>query len=273
MTYITHEHIHQLISLESGIKYNEPPTEGKDPFVVVEHESPILISAPHGARTYRNKDNQKNWHEEDEYTAGMALLLGEICSVSVIATNCKNNDYDPNFTPDLNVPYKQMVGHLIQKHHIRFVIDLHGAALHSSTLEPQQTIDLGLRQKEAGINPSMAAVHIEKLEKLLLNTDNLCDPSCFVVGRNKYAGIGKGTIITYASQQKISGTERNVQAVQIEMKPQVRIAKRFSTATFYQSFGPFQAKNENVIHMVQSLASFIDYLRNAPSRSDQGEGE
>lgn len=259
MTLITPEHINRLINLESGINYDKPPLEGKEPFIVIENDAPVLISAPHGARTFRNNKEQV-WHEEDEYSAGMTLLLGELCSVPVIATHCRNNSYDPNYTPDVSVSYKQALGRLIQQHNVRFVIDLHGAALHSEKLDPKQTIDLGFRQNGNGDEPSIKITHIEKLESLLMDTGKF-DASCFVVGRNKFPGAWKGTVITFAASQKIPATGKKVQAIQIEMKPQVRIANRYPTATLYKSCGPYQAQAENVMHMLQSLVDFIDYLK------------
>lgn len=255
---ITADHISQLIHLESEVRYNESPRNG-NPFVVVEHNSPVLLSAPHGARTFRNNKEQI-WHEEDEYTAGMALFLGHHCGVSVIATNFRNDIYDPNYTVDLQVPYKRELLSLIKKHHIRFVIDLHGAALNSNFLAPQQTIDLGLRQRTGTEDPSMDIAHVEILERMLLDPNNQFDPDCFVVGRNKLAGAGDGTVITFASEQVIEGTKLHVQALQIEMKPQVRVAYRFPTATLYTSCGPYSARIENVIHMLQALVNFIEYL-------------
>ena len=260
MTLITAEHINRLINLESGINYDTPPLEGKEPFMVIENNAPVLISAPHGARTFRNNKEQV-WHEEDEYTAGMALLLGELCSVPVVASIFRNDAYDPNYTSNENVSYKQALGRLIQKYRVRFVIDLHGAALYSEKLDPKQTIDLGLRQSEKDSEPSMEMTHVEKLESLLSDTGTQCDASCFVVGRNKFPGAGNGTVITYAVDQKNPATGKNVQAIQIEMKPQVRIANRFPTATLYKSCGPYQAQIENMSHMLQSLIVFINYLK------------
>ena len=260
MTPITTEHINRLINMESGINYDTPPLEGKESFIVIENDAPVLISAPHGARTFRNNKEQV-WHEEDEYTAGMALLLGELCSVPVITSTFRNDAYDPNYTSNENVSYKQTLCRLIQKFHVRYVIDLHGAALYSEKLDPKQTIDLGLRQSEKGSEPSMEMAHVEKLESLLSDTGTQCDASCFVVGHNKFPGAGEGTVITYAVSQKNPATGKNVQAIQIEMKPQVRIANRFPTATLYKSCGPYQAQTENVMHMLQSLVAFIDYLK------------
>ena len=251
--------IDDLIRIESGIHYAELPPDGVEPYIFEDRNAPVLISAPHGAVTYRN-NSKEIWHEEDEYTAGMALLLGQICKVPVIATHYKNASYDPNHNVDENIGYKQILKCLIETYGVRFVIDLHGAALMSRTLEPQQTIDLGLRQRNDSDKPSMDGTHIQELERLLENTDLVCDSECFVTRRNKFPGAGKGTVITFATSLTMAGTQRPVQAVQIEMKPQVRVAHRFTSASLFASCGPYDANPACVLHMIQSLAEFIEYL-------------
>jgi hypothetical protein len=91
--------VDRLIQTESFVNYNNPPPPETQPFVVVKRKSNILISAPHGCRTFRNRNGQ-TWHDEDEYTAGMALLLGELCRVNVIATLWRTDDSDPNDTKE-----------------------------------------------------------------------------------------------------------------------------------------------------------------------------
>ena len=259
MTKITLAHVEQLIELEASVRYDEPPPADKEPFIVKEGNFPILVSAPHGAKTFRNKV-QEVWHEEDEYTAGMALLLGEICDVSVIATIFKNVKYDPNYVRNDDIPYKQSVSDLIKDYGVKFVIDLHGAALHSATLEPKQTIDLGFRGKRAH-ERSMDLEHIQHLEGLLKPNIERCDPTCFVVDRNKFPAHGKGTITSFVFNNFGLPTKYKVQAIQIEMKPQVRVAHRFPTATLYKSCGSFDANPDCVICMLQALVDFIEYLK------------
>jgi len=97
--------IEQLIKIEAGIHYFEFPLPGQSPFTVVQRESPIILSAPHGAMTFRDT-HKEIWHEEDEYTAGMALLLSEICNTSVIATTWRTEDSDPNEHGEERSAYK-----------------------------------------------------------------------------------------------------------------------------------------------------------------------
>ncbi|MDY6878343.1 MAG: hypothetical protein SWK90_19355 [Chloroflexota bacterium] len=258
MIQITPEHIQRLVQIESEIHYNEAPPPSENPFVVVRRDSPVLLSAPHGARTYRNNRKEK-WHEEDEYTAGMALLLSELCGTSAIATTWRIDDYDPNW--DQSCAYKDAMDALIREKHIRYVIDLHGAALHSVKLARAQTIDLGFRS-EKETERSMDQQQVKVLENYLRVMDNSCDPACFVVGRNRFAAKESRTITTFAYSQPVPGTQDRVQAIQIEMKPQVRIAHRFTTATLYKSCGSYDADPNCIVHMLQALASFIEYLKN-----------
>jgi hypothetical protein len=261
MTEITREHINRLIEIESIVRYDELPPSGQVPFLVNNRQSSILLSAPHGAKTYRNSKKEV-WHEEDEYTAGIAQLLGELCDVSVIATIFKNEKYDPNFTDNIEIAYKKEIASLIMEKdtEVKFVIDLHGAALNSPTLSPQQTIDLGFRSEEDK-ERSITNEHIEQLEVCLQNTGETCTPDCFVVGRNRFSASSPGTITSFVFNNFGLQKEHKVQSVQIEVKPQVRIAHRFPTAMLYKSCGQYAADPNCVMHLLQSLVEFIEYLK------------
>lgn len=259
MIDITQDYIDRLIALESQVHYSTQPPVGEESFTVIDRASPILISAPHGARTFRNNSDEV-WHEEDEYTAGIAQLLGEICEVSVIATVFQNHQYDPNNVRDDNVAYKQAIQSLIESSGVKFVLDVHGAALKSSKLATNQTIDLGFRSKSIQ-ERSMNEEHILKLEHLLEATENKCDPDCFVVGQNKFPGRGRGTITTFVFCCFGLDTNQKVQSVQIELKPQVRVIRRFPTASLYKSCGEYEADQKCVMHLLQALANFIHYLK------------
>ena len=259
MVEIIPEHIERLIALEAQVNYGKQPPDGEESFTVIDRASPILISAPHGSRTFRNNSNEI-WHEEDEYTAGIVQLLGDICEVSIIATVFQNNQYDPNNVRDDNVAYKQTIRSLIEDSGVNFVLDIHGAALNSPTLASSQTIDIGYRN-DSNQERSMNEDHILKLEQFINATENKCNPDCFVVGRNKFPGRGRGTITTFVFCCFGLDTNQNVQSVQIELKPQIRVAQRFPTATLYKSCGEFRADPDCVMHLLHSLTNFIIYLK------------
>jgi hypothetical protein len=215
-----------------------------------------MLSAPHGAITYRDAEEEV-WHEEDECTAGMALLLNELVQIAVIAMVRKSSGYDPNFTPECS--YKDELRRLVQEGGIQYVIDLHGAALFSPKLDPEQTIDLGLRNRDPA-KYSMNENHVRTLENLLQATDGNYDPNCFLVKRNKLPAKRDGTVTAFASKLNVAGQDKSVQAIQIEMKPQVRVARRLQTASLYQGCGLYEAHPQCIMHMLQALANFTDYL-------------
>ena len=254
---VTDRHLRLLRKIEAGVHYDEPPPAGQKPFVVKDGAGCVMLSAPHGARTYRNSSGEI-WHEEDEYTAGFALLLSEILRIPAIALMSRSNAYDPNHTTDCE--YKQVMRQRIQDKGIRYVIDLHGAALHSRALDDDQTIDLGLRSKDAS-NYSLNRVHVDRLTRLLLccaRDAGLRD--CFVVRKNNFPAKDPGTITSFASAIPVAGTDQLVQAVQIEMKPQVRVLERMRGASLFPSCGPFSAKAACVRLMLQTLVDFVHYL-------------
>lgn len=160
--------IQQLISIETHVHYAEPPPPGVEPFIAIIRNSPILISAPHGTRTFRN-NSKEVWHEEDEYTAAMALLISQRSDTSVIANIWRSDLCDPNEHDEERCNYKRR-----------------------------------LRER------------------------------------------------------------LRIQAVQIEMRPSVRVPLRRTDASSYIKYGPFSAPPDKVIAMIQALEDFVGYLKQLP---------
>ena len=52
---MTQDMIERLMEIEAGVRYSQPPGPGESPFVVVRRNSAVILSAPHGAVTYRGK--------------------------------------------------------------------------------------------------------------------------------------------------------------------------------------------------------------------------
>lgn len=242
---ITPEHVSRLIAIESGVHYVEPPLPGRNTFVAITRPSPVLLSAPHGAMTYRN-DGKEVWHDEDEYTAGMALLLGEICQTPVMATIWRNEKEDPNYHKVAQSSYKQTLTQIVQDGGIQWVIDLHGASPVTPRMKPLRWVDLGTRKTM----PSLAAVHRERLKRLL---EDQLGPGR--VSHNGFpAEVNDRTITAYSH-----GT-LGISAVQVEMKPCVRVAFRRTDATLFAKEGPFSAEMDHIVGVMQALAHFITYL-------------
>jgi len=242
MVTITQEHLERLVQIESHIHYGELPPPEVLPFVVTERNSRVVLSAPHGARTFRNSAKQR-WHEEDEYTAGMALLLSELCYTSVIATTWRMDNADPNDTQVCD--YKNALRDLAQNQGIRFLIDLHGAAQDCAKV-PHSWVDLG-----TGVGRSQSMTPAQLREFKFCIQRRLGNGT---VSHNKWRAAGTGCVRTF------SWNSLHVRAVQVEMKPCVRVPIRRTDASSFASRGPYSAAPDQVIGMMQALADFIDYL-------------
>ena len=249
MVKITERHIQRLIQIESQVHYSTPPDPPKLPFVIIERNSPVLISAPHGAICLRNDQNEL-WHEEDEYTAGMAILLGELCSTSVIASTWKTIDSDPNYHFEKRSFYKQEIRRLIEYKNIKWVFDLHGASSNSPTLDNDVIIDFGTRKKHKSFNPETLKILKEKIANRLGGKN--------IISENKFPA--------YATKNQMSVTafcheELNIDAIQIEMKPLIRIPVRRIDSSAYLNGEHFVGQEQKVINLIQSIAEVIEYLQ------------
>jgi hypothetical protein len=253
--------IHRLIEIEGQVHYGELPPPGVPPFVSVLRNSKIIISAPHGAITYRNNGTDL-WHEEDEYTASIALLLSELCNTSVIASIWRTEESDPNEHDEKRSTYKQTLRHIVDARKPLWLIDLHGAREDSPNLASTQKVDLGIGEKSEylpeGVNNFLINCIEKRLEK---GVTSRVDKSGFPAGNeHRIAAFAKRKL--------------DLSSVQLEMKPSVRIPLRRIDASMYSKVdakysGPYSAPQENVIAMLQALADFISYLHEIPSGDER----
>lgn len=244
MPSITAEHVTELIAIEAHVEYGEPPPPGGPrPFAIIQRQSPVVFSAPHGARACRQCQKEA-WHEEDEYTASMAFLLSRLCSTSAIATIRRTDDSDPNYHYETDSPYKQALKRLVQTTGARWVIDLHAAG--ETKMGAHQLVDLGTRRDLQSLPPDQLCT----LESLI---GGALGPG--TVSHNIYPARRDGRTIT-AYSHGILG----LHAVQVEMKTSVRVPLRRTDASTYVTEGPFSAQPQHVIGMLQALASFAEYL-------------
>jgi hypothetical protein len=243
MPTITSADIGRLVALEAHVHYGEPPPPTRDPFVVIRHRAPVLISAPHGAMTHRNS-RREEWHQEDDYTAGMALLLAERCHVPALVTTWRTDSEDPNHHVEDNSAYKRTLKRAVDKAGARWVIDLHAAR--DESMARTVLVDLGTRREKQSMPPEQLAELARLIEKHL---------GAGTVSHNVFpARVNRRTITAY------SHGLLGLHAVQVEMKSAVRVPQRRVDATAYAESGPFAARPEDVIGMLQALADFVQYL-------------
>lgn len=244
MNHLNDQTIERLVGIEAQVHYGEPPPPDVPPFVSHVRPSPILISAPHGTRTFRNNDREI-WHEEDEYTAAMALLLSERCGTSVIANIWRSDMCDPNWHLENQCHYKHQMRKLVSEQNIRWVLDLHGAA-ETSLGSPTKLVDLGTRKDQH----SLDIQHRDQLRELV---EARLGANC--VSLDQFSASIPGTITAFCQ------TELKIQAVQIEMKPSVRIPFRRADASAYSKSGPYSVPGKNILAMLSALEVFTTYLR------------
>jgi hypothetical protein len=101
-------------------------------FVVLRGDVPVLVSAPHATKVFR----ENAWRFADGGgTAALAVQLHELNRVSVIHTVFRAPS-DPNFYDDND--YKKTLGTLLQETGAKLVLDIHG----SDSRRPYE-IDIG----------------------------------------------------------------------------------------------------------------------------------
>lgn len=113
------ETIAHLFTCESDVLHKQFANPGEDEYRYLPGSLPVLVSAPHGAMHTRDVEK-----EEDEFTAGLAQLIGARTGAHVLYARRKSHS-DPNYTP--TNPYKTSLLQFAHQHGIRFVLDLHGA--------------------------------------------------------------------------------------------------------------------------------------------------
>ena len=245
--------VEKLIQIELGVHYGELPPPGRKPFIVIAKDSPVILSAPHGAITFRD-NGREIWHEEDEYTAGMAILLAQICDTSLIATTWRTEESDPNEHPFGKSPYKQVLKQIVEKSHAKWVIDLHGASIFSEFLADEQWVDLGLGKRQEYLPKEVSQKLILSIEQYL--GKGVTDRK----GKQGFNASDPNRIAAFAR------TMPSVSSVQIEMKPNVRIPqRRVDTSRFtkpqVEGGGSYSAPAQGVIGMMQALVDFVEFLK------------
>lgn len=114
--------------------------QSNDYFGYIKGSIPIVISAPHGAKHFRARENR--WKAQDSYTVALAIKLGRLTGAHVIYTKNKTLE-DPNNA--LNCRYKKFLAQVVRDNNIKFIMDLHGAG-HSNAFK----VDVGILDAAAG---------------------------------------------------------------------------------------------------------------------------
>ncbi len=218
-----------LRGIEATIKYDTPENSY---FGYIAGTIPVLISAPHGAKHFRTREDR--FKAEDAYTASMAIELGRMTGAYVIYTQSKapeapNNDY--------HTEYKDFLAKVVQEKGIKFVMDLHG-----SQANRPYTIDVGTFTNVNAI--CSCPLVLDTIRHALLGLDN-------VHFNTRFTANGRGTITYFAH------TTLGIDAAQFEINSQYRIP-RIDPAS------PDVVKNERQIAAaVEALDTVVRDVNNA----------
>ena len=208
-------------------------------FAYIRGTTPILVSAPHGAKHYRTKEAR--WKAEDAYTASLAVELGKLTGAHVLYVKNKAGE-DPN--NDEGTHYKEFLKKVVKENDIRFVLDLHGSDSH----RPYK-IDVGI------MNNVVALCSCPTYRDLIEHTFSGFEPRVF---NQNFSARGKGTVTYFA--KNVLGIE----AAQIEINANYRIVESKSTG--------FKADPRNILDLVTRLRSLIAAINEKIAKDLAGSG-
>ena len=214
--------LQDMRNIEFGlIDYDTPA----DPyFSYVKGTIPILISAPHGAKHFRTKENR--WKPEDAYTSSLAIELGKLTGAHVLYAKNKAGE-DPN--NDLGTEYKKFLEKAVWENHIRFILDLHGSDSH----RPYK-VDVGI------MDNAITRCSSPTYREIITKNFSGFEPQVF---NKNFSARGPGTITYFAK------TTLGIEAAQIEINANYRIIESKSKR--------FRADPRKVLELVRRLQDLI----------------
>jgi len=239
--------LQRLVDLEQQtVMYGQAAPEGESPIRVVRGSQPILISAPHSARHWREND----WKQEDEYTAAISWFLHETLGAHLIYARYQLKP-DPHDDGDDN-PYKQALSALVTSTPIRLALDLHGArgdrdfAIAVGTIGGQTFAPFEQRLADSFARYGYVDQAPSSLDRLALNL-------------SRYMGGARlPTITRYLWEQ------HQLPTAQIELSAWVRVVERLPNATNAKNLTSpeFRGEPSRIGRVLDALTEFVGSASN-----------
>lgn len=168
----------------------------EDPFLYLSGKLPILVSAPHAVRHYR----QKRIKMSDEFTGSIVYLLNKLTGCHALTVS-KLYGGDPNV--DNPCIYKERMAEICGREKIKFVLDIHGAAR-----EREFDVDLGT-------DGGKTLLRSVKLQETLEHNFQLFGLKR--ISHDYFAASGPNTVTNFVAR------ELGIPAVQIEINKLYRV--------------------------------------------------
>jgi hypothetical protein len=168
----------------------------EEPFWFSPGELPVLVSAPHAVRHYR----QKKIKMSDQFTGSIVFLLNKLTGCQAIATT-KLYGGDPNI--DSPCIYKEKIAEICGRSKVKLVLDIHGAAR-----EQEFDVDIGTNSGQT---------LLAKANMLGMLEHNFQDFGLSRISYDHFAAKGPNTIANYVAR------ELRIPAVQLEINKQYRV--------------------------------------------------
>jgi hypothetical protein len=226
--------IERLVGLESDVRYREPAEECEPEFLHIPGETPVLLSAPHGATHTRDGEEK----EEDEYTAGLARLVAERAGAHVLYAR-RRSATDPNADPE--APYRRLLRSVVDEFQIRFVLDLHG-------VRDERAFAIALGTMDGESCPDQEPLLIETFAAHGFGTEQPPADRLVVNDPRFTGGLSQDTITRFVSQ------ELAVPAAQVELHEACRIVKRFKDAHLET---PFHGDGERIEQVIRACVDVV----------------
>jgi hypothetical protein len=167
----------------------------EEPIQISMGKLPILVSAPHAVRHYR----QKKIKMSDQFTGSIVCLLNQLTGCHAIAVT-KLYGGDPNF--DNPCIYKERIAEICKRENVKFVLDIHGAAR-----EREFDVDFGSNGGETLLKTNMLKLVECHFRDFGLNR----------ITHDHFAASGPNTIASFSAR------ELGIPSLQIEINKQYRV--------------------------------------------------
>ena len=222
---------------EEHVRYREDAGTGHVPFRYLPGRRAVLLSAPHGARHWR----EGGWKGEDEYTAALAYVLAEETGAHALYT-VRRIRPDPNFVDES--AYKQTLARLLREHDIELVLDLHGA-------RRGRDFGLELGTMSGATCPDYESIIVRHLEWQGFVRNHRRSLDRLWVNHLFKGGARQRTVTRFVWEQC------GVNAAQIEINAYLRVVHRKSDAVLYPDEPYFTADPVRLQRAIQALIKII----------------